>query len=83
VHGLNGDRIQSWTFVDRDAKSEIMWLRHILPSRVPTARIMSFGWTLDDDEMMPGPITAKRVKAKALELLDAICQMRITLVEVV
>jgi len=43
VHGLNGHREKSWT----DEKSRIMWLRDLLPQRVPDARILTFGYDAD------------------------------------
>jgi hypothetical protein len=40
VHGLNGHRETSW----RDEASGTMWLEDLLPRRVPTARILTFGY---------------------------------------
>ncbi|KAK0622650.1 ankyrin repeat-containing domain protein [Immersiella caudata] len=40
VHGLNGDRMKTWTHPD----NEIMWLRDLLPTDVPDSRIMTFGY---------------------------------------
>jgi hypothetical protein len=76
VHGLNGDRVKSWTHVDPTTKRETMWLRDVLPNRVPVVRVMSFGWIFDDEGTTQGSITTRGVTAKALELLDAICAAR-------
>ncbi|KAF8855240.1 hypothetical protein BDZ45DRAFT_553210, partial [Acephala macrosclerotiorum] len=43
VHGLTGDAYNTWT--DKDTK--VLWLRDILPTRLPEARIWSFGYSAD------------------------------------
>ncbi len=40
VHGLAGGRISTWT----DTKTGKMWLRDFLPSNIPEARIITFGY---------------------------------------
>jgi len=45
VHGINGDRINSWTWENPyDSDEKIMWPRHFLPEKLPNARIVSFGY---------------------------------------
>lgn len=39
VHGLNGHRENSWT-----AENRVNWLQHLLPQKVPHARIFSYGY---------------------------------------
>lgn len=39
IHGLHGNAIGTWTHEDG-----CMWLRNILPSRLPGSRIFSFGY---------------------------------------
>ncbi|KAI3392268.1 hypothetical protein diail_5932 [Diaporthe ilicicola] len=41
VHGINGDRIDTWTCGDK------MWPRDFLPEILPEARIVSFGYNAD------------------------------------
>jgi hypothetical protein len=43
VHGLNGHREKSWT----DDKSGVLWLRDLLPSRLPNVRVLTFGYDVD------------------------------------
>ena len=38
VHGLGGDAYGTWSDVDR------FWLRDFLPSQIPRARIMTYGY---------------------------------------
>jgi len=39
IHGLDGHRTESWT-----AGNNILWLRDLLPDKVPTARILTYGY---------------------------------------
>ncbi|KAI5457511.1 hypothetical protein BGZ63DRAFT_80114 [Mariannaea sp. PMI_226] len=41
VHGLNGGRWSTWS------KEDVMWLNNLLPAKLPTARIMTFGYNAD------------------------------------
>jgi hypothetical protein len=41
VHGLNGDRIKTWT------QDGCFWLRDLLPDKLPGARVMTFGYNAD------------------------------------
>lgn len=42
IHGLDGHRERSWTH-EKD-ESQILWLRDLLPSDVPNARILVYGY---------------------------------------
>ena len=42
VHGLCGDPFDTWT--DETTGNKKLWLRDFLPSQVPNARIMSYGY---------------------------------------
>jgi len=39
VHGLRGDKISTWT-----AANNIFWPSHLLPTDLPNARIMTWGY---------------------------------------
>ncbi|KAF8519351.1 hypothetical protein BU17DRAFT_11150, partial [Hysterangium stoloniferum] len=39
IHGLDGHREDSWT-----AENGILWLRDLLPRRLPHARIATYGY---------------------------------------
>lgn len=43
VHGLNGDRKNTWT----NHKTNAFWLKDFLPLDVPNARVMTFGYNAD------------------------------------
>lgn len=40
VHGLNGDRVRTWT----EPASGKLWLRDFLPRDIPRARVMTFSY---------------------------------------
>ena len=40
VHGLNGDWRDTWL----EKETDNMWLEHFLPSAIPKARTMSYGY---------------------------------------
>lgn len=48
VHGITGDYINTWTYEKEDAKTKesttFMWLKDVLPQRLPGARIFSYGY---------------------------------------
>lgn len=69
VHGINGERTASWTNADGT-----MWLRDLLPrpDRIPSARIMTFGYVSES----PEAISAEWVRKTALELLGAVMNLR-------
>ena len=47
MHGLNGHREKTWTYVHVDKQSntkEILWLRDLLPFKIPNARVWTWGY---------------------------------------
>lgn len=45
VHGLGGHYLNSWTHVpSRGPRNETLWLRDLLPQKLPNAHIMSFSY---------------------------------------
>ncbi|KAK2601581.1 hypothetical protein QQS21_004899 [Conoideocrella luteorostrata] len=55
VHGLGGDRIDTWTWRDKDLDDTTFWPgdRELLPTDCPTARILSFGYNADIAKFYP------------------------------
>jgi len=70
VHGLNGHREKSWT----DEKSNVLWLRDLLPDRVPNARIMTFGY--DADTLKLSKISHLTVNDHATSLIVELLRVR-------
>ena len=68
VHGLYGHRTGSWGLTGANkAGKRKTWLEALLPSLVPEARAMTFGY-----ETGPGVISKTGWKDKARELLNAL-----------
>ncbi|KAF5001057.1 hypothetical protein FDECE_11072 [Fusarium decemcellulare] len=44
VHGLNGDRVKTWTSEETKKNPSVFWPRDLLPSKCENARILSFGY---------------------------------------
>ena len=44
VHGLNGHRERTWTCDNRTGGDGVMWLRDLLPKRIPRARVWTWGY---------------------------------------
>ena len=62
VHGLNGDAIKTWT----DTSSSKLWLRDFLPKKIPSARVMTFGY----DSSLAFSRSLANLDDFALDLLD-------------
>ncbi|KAI9779171.1 MAG: hypothetical protein M1839_007706 [Geoglossum umbratile] len=72
VHGVNGHRTGTWALGADDVRAAEgrTWLETLLPTRIPEARVMTFGY---DSGKIPGGLISKAgVRAKALELLEAL-----------
>lgn len=67
VHGLQGDAYKTW---EHDNGS--LWLRDFLPSDIPTARIMTFGY----DSTVAFSRSVAKIEDKALELLNHLSAKR-------
>ncbi|SPJ79156.1 uncharacterized protein FTOL_07547 [Fusarium torulosum] len=50
VHGLNGHAQRSFT----DSKTQIYWPRDLLPSQVPNARVLTFGYNANSEKSSIG-----------------------------
>ena len=44
IHGLNGHRETTWTFEGKGKNGDVLWLRDLLPSIIPNARIWTWGY---------------------------------------
>ncbi|MCJ1425262.1 hypothetical protein MMC29_003150 [Sticta canariensis] len=44
VHGLNGHREKTWTYSNETGGDSIMWLRDLLPVKIPRARVWTWGY---------------------------------------
>ena len=42
IHGLDGHREETWT-----TDEEVLWLRDLLPSDLPNARVLTYGYDAD------------------------------------
>ncbi|KAE8366417.1 Alpha/Beta hydrolase protein [Aspergillus caelatus] len=71
VHGLTGDRDATWTA--RDATEP--WPKTLLPSILPTARILTFGYDADVADWK-GLVSQSRVNNHAWNLLAALSAYR-------
>jgi len=47
VHGITGNAYGTWTYEHESQQSDCLWLRDILPKRLPGARVFSFGYRAD------------------------------------
>ncbi len=51
MHGLDGDRVRTWTWESRDRS--VLWPQDLLPQVCPRARILSFGYNADFAHFYP------------------------------
>ena len=72
VHGFNGHRTETWGLGADDARAAEgqTWLETLLPTRIPEARVMTFGY---DSGTIPGGLVSKTgVRDRAMDLLKAL-----------
>jgi len=68
IHGLNGHREKTWTV------GGVNWLRDLLPSDIPNARILSWGY--DANTHGTSPISAQYLYDHARTLVSDLCLKR-------
>ncbi len=68
IHGLNGDRENTWT------ANGVNWLRDLLPSNIPNARIYSWGY--DANTHNTSQISALYLYDHARTLISDLCLER-------
>lgn len=69
IHGLNGHRERTWT-----AANGKLWLRDLLPQRLPRARIMAWGY--DSNTHSSSLISAQYLHDHADTLVSDLCLER-------
>ena len=73
VHGIYGDRENTWMSDGTDGQPKESWLKQIHEDN-PSSRIMSFGY---DASHTDGRLyTMSRIREKALQLLDELVKLR-------
>ncbi|KAI9788732.1 MAG: hypothetical protein M1816_006589 [Peltula sp. TS41687] len=73
VHGLTGHRERTWIY--KNGNTEIFWPKDLLPSDVPQARIMVFGYDADVVHFW-GRTSQSRIANHANNLLSAMAGCR-------
>jgi len=68
VHGLNGTAKDTWT----DKETGTFWLEDLLPSAIPTARVMTFGY----DSRLAFSRSRQGIESYALDLLNRLRAVR-------
>ncbi|CAG7850806.1 SubName: Full=Related to kinesin light chain {ECO:0000313/EMBL:CCA74635.1} [Serendipita indica DSM 11827] len=69
IHGLDGHREKTWTTDDG-----ILWLRDLLPSNLPNARILSYGY--DADTQSKECVSTQTMRRHAEGLAQALSRQR-------
>ena len=67
VHGLQGDAFKTW-----EHENNTLWLRDLLPAKIPTARIMTFGY----ESTIAFSKSVAHIEDKALDLLNRLSAQR-------
>jgi hypothetical protein len=71
VHGLTGDREKTWTVKDATEP----WPKTLLPSKVPNARILTFGYDAYVSDWR-GMVSKNRIGNHAMNLLSGVASYR-------
>lgn len=66
--------MKSWTHVDPTTGAETMWLKDLLPTRFPDARVMTFGYKFEAASSLIFPTSG--IQREAINLLIALHQQR-------
>ena len=74
VHGLHGDREDTWTTNRIGDDQGRNWLKDLLQKHYPGSRILAFGY--DASATRAGILTMGGIREKALQLLDDLIQLR-------
>jgi len=71
IHGLTGDRDKTWTAQEASEP----WPKTILPSKLPTARILTFGYDAYVSDWR-GVVSQNRIANHAWNLLTSLATYR-------
>jgi hypothetical protein len=71
VHGLTGGLSSTWT----DKETETFWPKTLLSNDITNARILAFGYDADVAKFW-GPISQNNVRQHAVNLNNALCDLR-------
>lgn len=74
VHGLYGDRENTWTTDGRNNGPGSNWLKDKIHKDYPTSRVLSVGYGANDISV--GMSTMADIRKMALRLLDGLVQQR-------
>jgi protein SERAC1 len=74
VHGIDGHPMKSWTTASIDDWDQTMWLKDLLPDRIPEARIMTFGF--DFSSSLEEALSTRSIRENAKALLEALHHAR-------
>jgi hypothetical protein len=74
VHGIHGDRENTWTAEGANDESSCNWLKDRIYNDYPRSRILTFGY--DASSAGGGIYAMKRIREKALQLLDDLVELR-------
>lgn len=77
VHGLYGDRENTWTTDGRNNAPGSNWLKDKIHEDYPTSRVLSVGYGANDTSA--GTLTMAGIRQRALQLLDGLVELRGTL----
>ena len=66
VHGLQGDAIRTWTH----EKSQVCWLRDLLPAHIQEARVLSWGYFANTNSWDGKTTTSDRILHHAETLIE-------------
>ena len=69
IHGLDGHREETWSTEDG-----VLWLRDLLPSGLPNARILSYGY--DADTHSTECVSTQTMRRHAEGLAQALSRQR-------
>ena len=71
IHGLRGDREKTWTATHASEP----WPKALLPSKLPTARILTFGYDAYVAELR-GVVSQSRIRNHASSLVASLASYR-------
>jgi hypothetical protein len=74
VHGIFGDRENTWTTEETDGQSGINWLKERIYDDYSSSRVLTYGY--DASHTGAGVYTMGGIREKALQLLDDLVELR-------